>query len=151
MFKISHRGNLRGPDRGLENKPEHVASLIQNGFQVEVDVRTSQDGRTLFLGHDGPQYMIPESFLQLPGLWCHAKDYGALQRLAALNVHYFWHDVEDLVLTSQRVPWVHPKVDIKVFPMELIRRSVLVLPERSPTDRDYAKRCYAVCTDYVLE
>jgi hypothetical protein len=151
MFKISHRGNLRGPDSSLENKPEHVASLVQQGYQVEVDVRTSPDGRLLFLGHDEPQYAIPESFLQLPGLWCHAKDYGALQRLASLNVHYFWHDIEDLVLTSHRVPWVHPRMELERFPLELIKRSVLVLPEKSPTNKDYVKRCCAVCTDYVLE
>ncbi len=151
MLKISHRGNLRGPDVGSENRPEHVASLVRNGFEVEVDVRTSPDGRFLFLGHDEPQYAISESFLQLPGLWCHAKDYGALQRLSALNVHYFWHDTEDLTLTSNRVPWVHPRINVEKFPLELVKRLVLVLPEKSPTDKDFVKRCYAVCTDYVLE
>lgn len=149
MFKISHLGNLCGPDPNLENKPEHIVSLLQNGVHVKIDVRTSQDGRLLFLGRDEPQYAIPESFLRSPGLWCHARDYGALQRLAALNVHYFWHEAEDLVITSQQIPWVHHKTDIKSFPSELISRSVLMFPEKSSVNRDYIKRCYAVCTNYV--
>lgn len=150
MFKISHRGNLRGRDLGLENKPEHVASLIQQGFQVEVDVWTGgNEDRLLFLGHDEPQYHIPESFLQLPGLWCHAKNYGALQRLAALNVHYFWHDIEELVITSHRVPWVHPRVDASKLPPDLLKRAVLVMPEATP--KEIQSRSYAICTDYVLE
>lgn len=152
MFKISHRGNLRGPDPAIENLPEHVASLLRQGYQVEVDVRTGgPDQRLLFLGHDQPQYAVTESFLQTPGLWCHAKDFGALQRLATLNVHYFWHDQDEMVLTSNRVPWIHPKVDVAKLPIELAKKSVLVLPELSPTAKEYWGRCYAICTDFVLE
>ncbi len=149
MFKISHRGNLDGPNSSIENCPKHIMALIRQGMQVEVDVRCSDDGKTLFLGHDYAQHMVPASFLLSPGLWCHAKDAHALVRLAELNAHYFWHDTDDVVLTSNRIHWVHPKVDLSKFPIEFIKRAILVKPETSPTPQHLRDQCLGVCTDYM--
>ena len=38
MIFISHRGNLNGKKKKLENKPVYIKDAIKKGFNVEVDV-----------------------------------------------------------------------------------------------------------------
>ena len=39
MIKISHRGNIKGPNMDRENRPSYVDAALQLGYDVEVDVR----------------------------------------------------------------------------------------------------------------
>ena len=56
MKYIAHRGNLNGPNRLLENKPDYLNVALSLGYDVEVDVWFI-DGK-FFLGHDRPDYEI---------------------------------------------------------------------------------------------
>ena len=38
MFYISHRGNLKGPDRQNENKIEYINNALKKNFDVEIDL-----------------------------------------------------------------------------------------------------------------
>ncbi len=38
MIYISHRGNLEGPTKDFENKPEYIENAISQGYEVEIDV-----------------------------------------------------------------------------------------------------------------
>ena len=38
MLKISHRGNINGPDLEKENSIEQIFIAIGKGFDVEIDV-----------------------------------------------------------------------------------------------------------------
>ena len=74
MIYISHRGNLHGPKPELENNPTYVEDAIALGFDVEVDLWVNEDGA--FLGHDGPQYLVPREWLidRTDQIWIHCKN-----------------------------------------------------------------------------
>ena len=71
MILISHRGNINGKSN-RENQPEYIQEALVRDFDVEVDIWYT-DGE-FWLGHDGPQYQIKESFLENSRLWCHSKN-----------------------------------------------------------------------------
>ena len=105
MKIISHRGNLEGINTELENKPEQITKVINVGFDVEIDLRT-KNGK-LFLGHDYPQYKIDYEWLETnnKSLWIHAKDYESVDFLRTTNFNWFWHDKDEMTLTSQGFIW----------------------------------------------
>ena len=37
MFFISHRGNISGPNKEYENKPEYIKKALTMGFDCEID------------------------------------------------------------------------------------------------------------------
>jgi hypothetical protein len=85
---ISHRGNINGPNKKLENSPNYIREALDHGFDVEIDVWVL-DGK-YFLGHNAPQYPVLEEFLQNEKLWCHAKNLAALeQMLQNPKIHCF--------------------------------------------------------------
>ena len=61
MKLIAHRGNINGPNKEKENKPEYIIEAINKGYYVEIDLWLIDD--KLYLGHDNPQYVIEETFL----------------------------------------------------------------------------------------
>jgi hypothetical protein len=135
---ISHRGNLTGPNSGLENSPDYVQNALWQGFDVEIDVW--RVGDKTFLGHDGPTYDVTSGFVWHGSLWCHAKNPDALVWLLAQGHHCFWHQEDDMVLTSQGHIWTYPG---KI----LTPSSIAVMPERVP-EWDVSG-CYGICSDYV--
>ena len=38
MFFISHRGNLKGPNKDEENKIEYIDKALKKNFDVEIDL-----------------------------------------------------------------------------------------------------------------
>jgi hypothetical protein len=50
MIIISHRGNLYGPDKENENKPDQIQKVLNLGYYVEIDVWFIDE--KLYLGHD---------------------------------------------------------------------------------------------------
>jgi hypothetical protein len=140
MKLISHRGNLNGPNPKLENSPEYVLRALNQGFDVEIDVWFSNG--EYFLGHDNPQFAIDEKFLQDDRLWCHAKNLQALdQMLANGNIHCFWHQTDQVTLTSQNVVWTFPGE-------KQIRGSICVLPE---TSTEINENIIGICSDFIKE
>jgi hypothetical protein len=103
---IAHRGNLYGPDSELENDPQYVLEALAKGFDCEIDVHYVEGA--WYLGHDGPDFAIPESFLTLPGLWIHCKNVPAvyqLQHTTAPVCNWFWHETDTMAITSKGFIW----------------------------------------------
>ena len=141
MKLISHRGNLDGKtDR--ENQPDYIMEALSSGFDVEVDV-WNITGRYL-LGHDTPLYIVGKRFLQNDNLWCHAKNILALESMLKDNIHCFWHQEDDVTLTSKGYMWTYPG-------KELTDKSVVVMPEH------YLEKWWGhkfekqigICSDYI--
>ena len=61
MHFISHRGNLNGPNKNLENKPNYIKEALDKGFDVEIDVWLSKE--KFYLGHDEPLYETDVNFI----------------------------------------------------------------------------------------
>ena len=139
MFKISHRGNISGPNRELENKPEYIISALTLGFDVEIDVWYI--GNNFYLGHDKPEYKIEKGFLLQKKIWCHAKNIEALESMLKIGVHScFWHQKDDCTLTSNGFIWTYPGKKLSDI-------SICVMPE----DLNSLESCAGVCSDYIGE
>lgn len=139
MLIISHRGNVSGTDEELENNPEHIKTLLQDKIEVEIDVWFVD--KLLFLGHDNPQYIINEEFLQQDGLWCHAKNLDALHYMLKHNIkNCFWHQEDDFGLTSSGYIWTFPN-------KQVTNKSIIVDFSQNWKDKNY--NCYGVCVDYL--
>jgi hypothetical protein len=138
MLIISHRGNIEGPDAGLDNNPKHIKQLLDIGMHVEVDVWLIVDD--LYLGHDAPTYKITLDYLKHSNLWCHAKNLEALVQLLENKVHCFWHENDDFTLTSNNIIWTYPG-------KLTTNKSVIVDTSDNWRNKEY--QSFGVCVDYV--
>lgn len=144
MILIAHRGNINGPNKEKENKPEYLLDAIKKGYYVETDLWVTEtiNGNSLHLGHDEPQYEIDIKFLLdiKDKLFCHCKNIKALKFIITYypEIECFFHDVEDCVLTSKNKIWTN-------VGKELTERSICVMPERI---NQTPKSCLGVCTDF---
>lgn len=136
MKWISHRGNLTGPDPSRENHPDQLNYVIEQGYDVEVDVWKIHD--TLYLGHDEPLYPVSLEFLNRDSIWCHAKNLDALEYLLNKGVHCFFHENDRFTLTSRGFIWTYPN-------QNLTEKSISVVLEK-----DFKNiKCFGVCGDFV--
>lgn len=138
MIFISHRGNLNGPNPSRENSPDYIEEALSLGFDVEVDV-WFKDGE-FWLGHDGPQYPTDYKFLVNERLWCHAKNIDALLEMKKYVIHYFWHQKDDVTLTSKNYVWAFPKTKFE-------KGSIAVMPEYFDGDFSESK---GICSDKIV-
>jgi hypothetical protein len=140
MQLISHRGNIDGISK-LENQPDYIDSAIELGYDVEVDIWYI--GGKIYLGHDLGQYQIDINWLneRSDKLWIHCKNHPALELMCETNLHYFWHDEDDVTITSKGIIWVHPKIK----PLE---KGIAVLPERHNWP---VGDCLGICSDYIKQ
>jgi hypothetical protein len=138
MLLISHRGNINGKSE-QENHPSHIDYALKQGFDVEIDVWKVNEVEW-YLGHDEPQYKIDLEFLKNDKLWCHAKNIKALFDMYNNNIHCFWHQEDDVTLTSKGYLWTYPN-------KELTENSICVLPEKQEID---IKKCAGICSDYIV-
>jgi len=136
MILISHRGNINGKSNE-ENHPDHIDIALTQGFDVEIDVWKVNEVEW-YLGHDEPQYRIDSDFLQNDKLWCHAKNIDALYGMMESGVHCFWHQKDDVTLTSNGFLWTYPGKD-------LTKSSIAVLPESKPN-----LEVAGICSDFVV-
>jgi hypothetical protein len=139
MKYISHRGNLTGPNPERENTVDFIFEAIDKGFDCEIDVWYING--ELFLGHDAPTHAVDIRFLKYDSLWCHAKNAEALEFMLANNIHCFWHENDQRVLTSRGFVWTYPH-------KQLIDNSVVVILDKE-IDYAYVSRASAVCGDFV--
>lgn len=149
MKIIAHRGLQNGPNKEIENHPGTIEHALALGFDVEADA-WFRDGNW-YLGHDEPQYLISESFLERDKIWVHCKTPETLYA-ATDRMHYFFHNEDDLTLTSKGVVWVYPGKFIGPW-----KRAVAVLPETVWDGKDfefiakyYKGSAYAICTDFSV-
>jgi len=142
--KIAHRGNINGPNPKKENHPDYLKAALALNYDVEVDVWV-MNGKYV-LGHDYPSYEVKDAFINNTGLWLHAKNLEALEKMTeGLGVfNYFWHQTDDFVITSKGYIWTYPG-------KRLGPRSICVLPERVLTDWREAdfSRYAGVCSDFI--
>ena len=124
MVLISHRGNINGPFESWENKPTYINLAISKGYDVEIDVWYI-DG-ILFLGHDKPDYDIDFRWFRdrIEKLWIHCKNIDALNyfKNCGYELNYFWHQVDDVTITSKGYFWTYPG-------KKLTNNSIAVMPE----------------------
>lgn len=140
MFYISHRGNLHGKNPELENRPDHIRQVLQT-YDCEIDVWLVDD--CFYLGHDAPSYPIETSFLEMPGLWCHAKNRAALDRLLDMNIHCFWHQTDEVTLTSRNYVWTYPG-------LPLTSRSIALL-FKEPEYYSNIPEVKGICSDHIAK
>lgn len=140
MKLISHRGNIDGKTL-LENQPSYIDDAIELGYDVEIDIWYIGD--RLYLGHDLAQYQIDIHWLEnrKSKLWIHCKNHPALELMCETDLHYFWHDEDDVTITSKGIIWAHPKIR----PLE---KSIAVLPENHNWS---VGDCLGVCSDYIKQ
>jgi len=138
MILISHRGNLNGKS-DEENHPNHIDIALRQGFDVEIDVWKVNQVEW-YLGHDEPQYKVSIDFLKNRKLWCHAKNIEALNKMLKHNIHCFWHQKDDVTLTSKGYMWTYPN-------KMLTDKSICVLPEKN---NENPKKCLGICSDYIV-
>ena len=143
MILISHRGNLNGKsDR--ENSPDYIEEALDQDFDVEVDVWYID--KQFWLGHDKPQYKVSEGFLEHSNLWCHAKNIQALYVMSkSSNIHYFWHQEDDVTLTSRGYLWTYPG-------KQLTEKSICVLLEfeNKKSKVILPKNVAGICSDFIV-
>lgn len=143
MLYIAHRGNLNGPDKINENKPEYLLKAISQDFHVETDLWVINN--RLYLGHDNPQYEIDIIFLLniKDKLFCHCKNIDALNFIITNypEIECFYHDKDECVLTSKNHIWNFP--GSKLTPL-----SICVMPEK--LNQKNIKTCFGVCTDFPI-
>jgi len=142
MKLISHRGNINGPSL-QENHPKYVLETLNKGFNCEIDIRYI-DG-ILFLGHNLPQYEIKEEFIHNDKLWLHCKTIETLKYLKNINFNgiYFWHQNDDIALTSNNYLWTYPGKSLTEY-------SIAVMPETCSYKDKEIKNCYGICSDYII-
>ena len=139
MKFIAHRGNTNGPVPSLENSPGYIKDALDSGFECEIDVWWRNGW---WLGHDQPEYEVPTSFLLQKGLWIHAKELDALERLLILRVNCFSHDEDPYVLTSHGYIWAYPG-------SRLSQQTICVMPERAVSLPGEKYSALGICSDYV--
>ena len=140
MFFISHRGNIGGINQSEENKPSKIEYIINLGLHVEIDVWYTKNA--FYLGHDEPQYEVNKKFLKNEKLWCHAKNIPALEQLKKIGSTYFWHQEDDVTITSNGFFWTYPG-------KKLTQNSICVLPEKSGYKEIDLKLCAGICSDFI--
>ena len=73
-------------------------------------------------------------------LWCHAKNIDAFKKMLQRGIHCFWHQEDDVTLTSNGYIWTYPG-------KQLTTKSICVLPEKV----NYNKfDCAGICSDYII-
>jgi hypothetical protein len=135
---IAHRGNTTGKNPDLENTPSYLDAAIALDYDVEVDVWYI-DGK-YYLGHDGPQTETTLEYLDNDKFWCHCKNVEALHQLVQSGVHCFFHQNDDVTLTSRGILWTFPK-------KQLMEGSVCVMPELGYDGN--IQHCAGICSDFV--
>jgi hypothetical protein len=149
MHRISHRGNVKGPNEHSENSPRYIEEAINLGFDCEVDIHYFAKTHEIYLGHDSPQYPVDFKWLLnfKEKLWIHCKNSEAMEFFATSRPHFnfFWHQKDDFTLTSFGYIWVYPGINPTAG-------SILVLPENieiGPNDLEFFPYIGGICSDYI--
>lgn len=142
---------MDGPDKERENTISQIDLAIGQGFHVEIDLW--YENEKWWLGHDSPSTPVDTKWLEeidqgiggLSRAWIHAKNIDALYRLRSMEWpgHYFYHQNDDVVLTSTGYLWTYPGRKITSY-------SIGVMPEWVDLlDRIGEIEAFGWCSDYV--
>ena len=142
MKKISHRGNINGPDPENENTVESILLALQKGFDVEIDIWVVNN--LIYLGHDKPKTQIDKPFINQIGNrgWFHCKNLEALTFLSKFeDINYFYHNNDDYTLTNTKYIWTYPEKEVS-------SQSILVHLDM-PNLKDFNVLPAGICSDYM--
>ena len=147
MILISHRGNINGKNPSRENSPLYIKAALALGYEVEIDV-WYVDGKW-WLGHDEPTYETSAEYLKTKRgrhFWCHAKSIEtAHQMWLETGINYFYHQTDDITLTSKNYLWTFPGK------RPLTPRSIAVLPEHTDWTEEELEGCAGICSDFISQ
>ena len=143
MVLISHRGNTEGPHKD-ENNPQHIDNTLKLGFDVEIDIWYLRE--KIYLGHNKPQYLIDLKWIEdrVSRVWVHCKNIDSLMYLknCGVDVRYFWHQNDDVTLTSNGLFWTYPG-------KKLTKNSIACMPELKQFKNIGIS--YGICSDYITK
>jgi hypothetical protein len=145
MKIISHRGNLKGRLPEKENRPSYIDCAIQLGYDVEIDLRYTNN--KLYLGHDTADYEVSKEWIDLRKnfLWIHCKDVESAYQIATIpDIKCFCHTADPFVIVSGGYVWVHDLTT--TTPNSIIPLMDL---EEAMNYTKY-KDVYGICSDYPL-
>lgn len=144
MIKISHRGNIFGPQKEKENSPEYLWNAIESGYNVEADIWYI--GKNFYFGHDAPEYKVDPILLFTMSFhtWFHCKNFDALDVMSnEFNFNkFFWHQQDDYTITSNGYIWTYPNKIVS-------KKSIIVVTDQSELSKYIDLDIYGVCSDYV--
>jgi|TARA_R110002074_G_scaffold162057_2_gene320486 hypothetical protein len=103
---IAHRGNINGVNPEEENTLSYLRRAHEFGYGVECDLQVHND--VLYFGHDEPQEPVDYHFISQPNVFCHAKSVDTMIVLLNSGVHCFYHQKDDMTLTSFGYMWCYP-------------------------------------------
>ena len=150
MIFISHRGNLTGSNKNLENTPLQIQKVLNLGYDCEIDVWFIDNN--YFLGHDEPKYKISKHTLTQTKLWCHAKNFFALEQMLKDNIHCFWHENDDYTITSKGYIWTNTGKSLgKKSVLVDLNAQVLNAPGYDINLSSLDKPIKGICSDYILD
>jgi hypothetical protein len=142
MKLISHRGNINGEYRDLENTKAYIQQAIDSGYDVEIDVWLKDN--ILYLGHDEPERIVQLKWLldRSKKLWIHCKNFKCLSFLIDYNLTLFFHEKEDYTIVSNGKIWAHnfSNIDDKCVIPLLTKEDII---NWKPTT------VHGVCSDYI--
>lgn len=145
MIKISHRGNIKGPNMDRENRPSYIDAALQLGYDVEVDIRLIDN--EFWLGHDTPDYKISQTWImkRKNNIWFHCKDLYSAQKFIEMDceIKFFCHSSDSFVLTSTNHIWVHD------LDLNLNNTCIVPLLEDTTIEGFKEKNVHAVCLDNI--
>ena len=140
MKFISHRGNIVEQNKHKENHPDYINEAYRLGYDVEVDVWC--ENNKFILGHDVPQYEVGWKFLTNGSFWCHAKNIEALYAMRNSGIHCFWHQEDDVTLTSSGYIWTHSNNNIYT------NKSIVCHMDKVESMEEY-ENVAGICSDYI--
>lgn len=145
MRFISHRGNLDGAHKDLENLPSQIDKAVSQGFDVEIDLWFHNG--SLYLGHDRPEHKTSDRFLidRSSNLWVHAKSVDTVSFLLQSDLNWFWHESDKFALTSRGIPWSFPEVFFESCVVNQPADSSKFWTERLHEKMNF----YAICHDDI--
>ena len=147
MNKISHRGNLRGPNENFENNPDYIRDALKI-FGLSVELDCWKIGKDFYLGHDKPIYKIDKEFLLQEKLLIHCKNYNCLVDLyQESELEVFWHEEDKFALTSKKRIVVNSKISNSI---KLLADEKIILVDLDNKIFNTEMKNSFILTDYVF-
>lgn len=138
---IAHRGNTTGPKPDFENTIDYMRSALNDGYDVECDLIMYDN--QLYFGHDEPQEAVDLEFIHNSNVWCHAKNLDAMCVLIEMNTNAFWHQNDNITITTRNYIWCFPGIHINS------RRAIwLDLHDRPLPNK--IENIHAICGDVAV-
>lgn len=137
---IAHRGNMSGPQPTFENTDGYLKHAYSQNCLVEADIIQYQG--KLYYGHDEPDQLADLEFLAKDGVFCHAKTLETLGALLDMNLTCFWHERDQVTLTSNNKIWCYPGYH------PIHRDAIWLDLHDCPIPSRYVGQIYAICGDY---